>query len=146
MAHKDRKIRKMRGSRTCGYGNTQKHRGAGSRGGRGMAGSKKHKWSYVSKYLPGYFGVRHFKRHSGVVEDIKTINVGDIEKKLEMFFSEKKVELKNKKYILNLRDMGYNKLLGSGKISRPMVITVDSCSKLALKKIEDAGGSIEVPA
>jgi large subunit ribosomal protein L15 len=143
MAHRDRKIIKKRGSRTCGYGGSKKHRGAGSRGGRGMAGSKKHKWSYVSKYMPGYFGRKGFKRPSKVVREVKTLNVGDLEKNLARLVDEKRITLKGKKYHLNLRDMGYGKLLGSGRISHPMVITVDSCSKLALEKIEDAGGSIE---
>jgi len=145
MAHRDRKIIKRRGSRTCGYGNAQKHRGAGSRGGRGMAGSKKHKWSYVSKYMPEYFGTKGFKRPQGVVREIKTINVGDIEKDLDRLVDEGKIRLKNKRYFLNLGDIGYDKLLGSGEISHPIVVTVNSCSKLALKKIESAGGKVEIP-
>jgi len=105
MAHRDRKIIKKRGSRSCGYGNAQKHRGAGSRGGRGMAGSKKHKWSYVSKYMPGYFGTKGFKRPRRVVREIKTINVGDIEKNLDRFVDEGKIRLKNKRYFLKTRDI-----------------------------------------
>jgi large subunit ribosomal protein L15 len=142
MAHNERKIRKKRGSRTCGYGNTQKHRGAGSRGGRGMAGSKKHKWSYVSKYMPGYFGSKGFKRPESVIKKIKAINVGEVEGILERLINEKTVRLKNKRYPLDLRGMGYDKLLGSGRISHPTAIAVDSYSKLALKKVEDAGGEI----
>ncbi len=145
MAHNARKTRELRGSRTCGYGNAQKHRGAGSRGGRGMAGGKTHRWSYVSKYMPGYFGYRGFKRPPSVVEKIKTINVGDIEKNLERFVAEKKVEIINKEYILDLKALGYAKLLGSGKITHPMKLTVGSCSQLAAKKIEGAGGEIETP-
>jgi len=143
MAHKNRKTIKKRGSRTCGHGGTKRYRGAGSRGGRGMAGSKKHKWSYVSKYMPGYFGTKGFKRPPEVVREVKTINVGDIEKNLEGFVDEEKIKLKNKKYLLNLSDMGYDKLLGSGEISHPIIVTVNSCSKLALKKIESAGGEIK---
>ncbi|MBN2014093.1 MAG: 50S ribosomal protein L15 [Candidatus Altiarchaeota archaeon] len=145
MAHNARKIRKLRGSRTCGYGNTQKHRGAGSHGGRGMAGSKKHKWSYVSKYMPNYFGYTGFKRPPAVVKKLKTINVGCIEQNLELLVSEKKAEIKNKKYSIDLRAMGYDKLLGSGKITHPVDVVVDSCSKLAATKIEDAGGKVEMP-
>ena len=56
-----KKIRKKRGSRTCGYGITKKHRGAGSRGGRGKAGLLKHKKTWMIKYDPDHFGKKGFK-------------------------------------------------------------------------------------
>ncbi len=138
MAHKDRKIVKQRGSRTCGYGNTQSHRGAGSRGGRGMAGSKKHKWSFVSKNFPGYFGRKGFKRPAKVVRKEKSINVGEIESRLL-----KEEVKKGEKVELNLKELGYDKLLGKGKVFHPFKIVVDKYSSNALKKIEEAGGKIE---
>lgn len=110
-----------------------------------MAGSKKHKWSYVSKNMPNYLGYRGFKRPPSVVKELKTINVGDVEKNLEVLVSEKKAEVKNKKYFLDLKAIGYDKLLGSGKITHPVTIVVDSCSHLAAKKIEGAGGKVETP-
>jgi large subunit ribosomal protein L15 len=143
MAHGSRKTQRLRGSRTHGYGNAQKHRGAGSRGGRGMAGSKKQKWSYVSKFLPGYFGHRGFKRPPSTVKEVRTINLADIEKNLESLVAGKHAELKDAKYVLDLTAMGYDKLLGSGKVSHAMVIKVDSCSQLAAKKVQEAGGKIE---
>jgi large subunit ribosomal protein L15 len=133
----------MRGSKTHGYGNTQRHRGAGSRGGRGMGGSKKQKWSYVSKFLPGYFGHRGFTRPPATVKEVLTINLSDIEKKLTDLIAAKKAEQKDGKYTIDLCAMGYDKLLGSGKISHAMVIKVDSCSQLAAKKVQEAGGKIE---
>ncbi len=145
MAHRDRKTRSLRGSRTHGYGNTQKHRGAGSRGGVGMAGSKKHKWSFVSKYMPGYFGTRGFNRAASIVERVNSINVGYIDENLDNFVSNGAVKLENNKYIINLTDMGYDKLLGSGKATHPMVITVNKCSKSAAEKISAVGGIVECP-
>ena len=133
----------MRGSKTHGYGNTQRHRGAGSRGGRGMAGSKKQKWSYVSKFLPGYFGHRGFTRPPATVKEVVTINLSDIERKLDALVAGKKAELKDSKYVIDLTAMGYDKLLGSGKVSHPMLIKVDSCSQLAAKKVQEAGGKID---
>lgn len=141
MAHKDRKIRSKRGTRTCGWGNTQKHRGAGSRGGRGMAGSKKHKWCRISKYYPDHFGHRGFKNHSSKVRD-KAINLCDLERNLEMFVKEGKVTVEGEKYIVNLTALGYDKLLGSGKISSKMDIIAKSFSKKAKEKVEENGGSI----
>ncbi len=51
-----------------------------------------------------------------------------------------------KKYLVNLTDIGYDKLLGSGKVTYPMRITVGKYSVLALQKVENAGGKIEPPS
>ncbi|MEM2955643.1 MAG: 50S ribosomal protein L15, partial [Nitrososphaerales archaeon] len=56
-----RKTRKLRGSRTVGYGQVGQHRKSGSRGGKGKAGLHKHKWSWTVKYAPNYFGRDEFK-------------------------------------------------------------------------------------
>lgn len=142
MAHKDRKTQKRRGSRTHGYGSAQKHRGAGSRGGRGMAGSKKHKWSFVSKYMPGYFGKKGFKRP--ITQKANTINVGELDSNLEKWAEKGMVEKKTREYSVSLNALGYEKLLGSGKILKKVSVTVKNCSKKAREKIEKAGGAINL--
>ena len=46
-----KRVNKMLGQRTRGNGDTKRRRGAGSRGGRGLAGSHKHKYSkYAGKF------------------------------------------------------------------------------------------------
>jgi large subunit ribosomal protein L15 len=125
-----------------GFGNTQKHRGAGSRGGRGMAGSKKQRWQYVSKYLPGYFGRRGFKKKGEVQCDI-TINVGEIEAILDALVKEGKAKGGKGAYSVDLAAAGFTKLLGTGKVASKLTVTVASCSAKAKEKIEAAGGSIE---
>jgi len=142
MAHRDRTIRKKRGSRTVGYGNAQKHRGAGSRGGRGMAGSKKHKWMWVSKHMPDHIGRSGFKRHRCLSSKSKTINVSELEDMMGSWLSEEKAEMKGKKIEVDLKNLGFDKLLGTGKISKAVSVTVDACSRRAREKIEAAGGSI----
>src|SRR5256885_8978201 len=57
------RTRKVRGSRRPGRG--KKHRrGAGGRGGTGMAGLHKHKFKWMIKYDPEHFGPRGFFRHA----------------------------------------------------------------------------------
>jgi len=142
MAHKDRKTYRKRGSRTCGYGSAKKHRGAGSRGGRGMAGSKKQKWSFVSKYMPNYFGHKGFKPVT--VKKVRSINVGYINDDIDSFVKKGMANFKDKKYFINLGDLGYDKLLGSGRVTKPLFITVDKCSMKASMKVKDSGGRVEV--
>ncbi len=121
--------KRRRGERTY-HGSHKKWRGGGSRGGRGRAGAHKHKWSYVVKYEPERFGKHGFKRPVGAVKKIRAINLRDIEKI---------ANAENKKEI-NIKDFGFEKVLGSGKLSGPIVVKAESFSKSAVRKIEQAGG------
>jgi large subunit ribosomal protein L15 len=123
------KTKKFRGSMTHGKGK-KAGRGAGLRGGRGNAGLNKHKVMYMNKYMPDHFGRHGFKRPQSILKEDKTINVGEIEEK----FPGKKD--------INLTELGYDKLLGAGRIKGKLKITVDSASEKAVEKIEEQGGKI----
>ena len=144
MAQSARKNRKLRGSRTHGYGNAQKHRGAGSRGGRGMAGSKKQNWMWVSKNMPGKFGRSGFKRHASIIKNSSTLNVGDLDDRAEKWLSAEKAKKTKDVITVDLGKIGIDKLLGSGKVTNKYALTVDSCSQKALAKIEACGGKLTV--
>lgn len=47
---------------------------------------------------------------------------------------------------VDLRALGYGKLLGTGRVTRPLKVRVLSCSESALRKIRDAGGQVLVEA
>ncbi|MDI9643136.1 MAG: uL15m family ribosomal protein [Archaeoglobales archaeon] len=67
------KVKKFRGSRTCGGGSHKKKRGAGHRGGRGNAGVHKHKYLKFLKLerLGLYeFGDHGFTRPRAVVKEL----------------------------------------------------------------------------
>lgn len=130
VVRKKKKFRKFRGKRTYGYGSHKKHRGGGSRGGRGKAGGHKHKWSYVVKYEPDRFGKRGFKRPIAVKRKIRAININEL------------VKIAEGKTKINLTELGYDKLLGTGKISKALTVEVGLFSKIAKQKLEKAGGKI----
>jgi large subunit ribosomal protein L15 len=46
------------------------------------------------------------------------------------------------KTTLNLSEMGYTKLLGTGQIGQALTVIIPACSKSAQKKIEAAGGTV----
>ena len=135
MPHKERKTRKMRGSRTHGYGRIGQHRDAGSKGQR-KVGRHKHLWSYVVTHEPDYFGKHGFTSPQSLKRKESVINI----KQLSAIAAETTTE-KGKTHV-NLTSLGYTKLLGTGKIAKPLTITVASCSKSAAEKIEKAGGKI----
>jgi large subunit ribosomal protein L15 len=138
MPHRLRKIRKKRGSRTHGFGRVGQHRAGGSRGGHGKAGFHKHKWTYVIKYEPDYFGKKGFTSPKSLRQRVKIINVGVLDETAEKLSTR---EEKGKSFI-DLEKLGYTKLLGTGNITKPLVVKVPSYSKSAAEKIKEAGGQI----
>ena len=123
------KKKRRRGERTY-HGSHKKWRGGGSRGGRGQAGGHKHKYSYIVKYDPEHFGKTGFKRPEQIVKNIRTINLKDLEK----------IAIKQNKKEIDVKEFGFEKVLGAGKISSSLTVKAKSFSKSAIKKIEEAGG------
>ena len=141
MPHKLRKTRKKRGSRTCGYGRVGQHRKSGTKGER-RAGRHKHLWSYVIKYEPDYFGKRGFTSPRSLRRKVNSINLSQLEELIEKLSAEEKIEEKNGKLFVDLEKLGYTKLLGMGKISKPVIIKVPAFSTSAAEKIKAVGGQI----
>jgi large subunit ribosomal protein L15 len=139
---KDRKVRKYRGSRTHGYGQIGQHRCRGGRGGTGKAGFDKHKWTYVLKHDPEYWLKKGFVSARTLNKKVNVINVGKLDDLADKLESEKKLEKKEKKIVLNLESLGYDKLLGTGEVSKPMIVKVAAYSESASRKLEEAGGQI----
>ena len=142
MPHKDRKVRKQRGSRTHGYGQIGQHRCRGGRGGTGKAGLDKHKWTYVLAHDPTYWEKKGFVSARTLNKKVNVINVGKLDDLADKLESEKKLEQKENKLFLNLESLGYDKLLGTGEISKPIIVKVSSYSESASRKLEEAGGAI----
>ena len=128
MPHKLRKIRKTRGSRTQGYGRIGQHRDSGSKGHR-KVGRHKHLWSLVVTSEPNYFGKHGFTSPQSLHRKENTINLNKLD------------EIAQTPQI-NLTELGYTKLLGTGKITKPLTITIPTYSKSAQEKIKKAGGEI----
>ncbi len=153
--NKRKKNSRQRGSKTHGWGSMKKHRGAGSRGGRGRAGTGKRcdtkKTSYWHEKYFGKQGLKSRKKRE------KTINTFTIELKLNKWLKDKKVKKiseqgsdntqkqvsdKQDTYIIDLNKLGYDKLLCKNIVKFKLDITVKKCSKQAKDKIEKAGGKV----
>ncbi len=128
MPHKLRKIRKTRGSRTQGYGRIGQHRDSGSKGHR-KVGRHKHLWSLIVTSEPNYFGKHGFTSPQSLNKKESTLNLQKLADIAET-------------NTVNLTTMGYTKLLGTGKITKPLTVTVPTCSKSAQEKIVQAGGKV----
>merc|ERR1712051_1148045 len=144
MVTRNKKTRKMRGHVSHGQGRIGKHRKGGDRGGRGLAGGQHHHRINFDKYHPGYFGkvgMRHFhllknRKYTPILNLNNLFNVAG-----EGYYEAAKNAKDGKAPVINLVDHGYFKLLGTDAINVPVVVKCKSFSKLAEKKIKDAGGA-----
>jgi large subunit ribosomal protein L15 len=137
MTTRFRKSRRQRGSRYCGWGQVGQHRQSGSRGGIGGAGKHKHLWIRTVIEEPSHFGHDRFNSFNRNLVK-RWINVRDLD---SVFLKHGEVE-KDGKVILDLTSMGYDKLLGGGKVGSAFTIKVAKVSNNAKQKIEEAGGEV----
>jgi len=140
VALKNRKIRKKRGSRTCGRGSHKKARGSGNRGGTGMAGTHKGKWTWVIKYAPDYFGRRGFDVPEEVKDVYETINIGELDEIAEELVAKGIAREVDGRIEVDVTALNVEKVLGAGKVTRALVVKAPRFSSLAVKKITEAGG------
>ena len=119
--------------------------GRGGGGGRGEAGSGKRGDAKKPSFWKDKKRYQKIGFTSKVSNDCKTINIIELETKLDNYVTKNKAALKAETYTINLSDIKVDKLLGAGKITKKIEITVTSASKLAIKKVEAAGGKVILP-
>jgi len=139
----------------------KKRRGAGNRGGRGNAGTGKKgdvkkpsiwKPSKIKKFLghkksrsdflvnKKYFGKRGFKRKGS--RNIKCVNVGYLDENCDNLSLNKKIKKEDNVYIIDLKDIGFNKLLSKGKLTKKFKIKVEFASKKVIDAVKKSGGEV----
>jgi len=141
--HKRRKLTRMRGTRTHGWGRL--HRGSGNKGGAGNAGSGKKADGKKPSYWDRVFGKHGFTPHNSGPADI-VINLIDVEQRIPGWVASKQATHTGGVYTIDLNKLGYSKLLSQGKVTLKLKITVQSASKGAIEKVKAAGGEVAVAA
>ena len=129
-----KKSKRIRGRKT-GRGSGKRARGAGNRGGRGKAGINKRaahkrtlliKHPELSSHGKGFTSVKQKQDFHP-----KATNVGSLDKMASKIGNE-----------IDLSKLGYQKLLGSGKVTKKLMVKVKIFTEKAKNKIEAAGGKI----
>ncbi|KIY95849.1 60S ribosomal protein L27a-3 [Monoraphidium neglectum] len=166
-----RKHRKKRGHVSAGHGRVGKHRKHPS--GRGNAGGQHHHRILFDKYHPGYFGkvgMRHFhysrnKYHCPIVNLDKIWSLVGEEASAQQAGSttaicgaysgnssghgarEAAAKDKSSAPVIDVTKYGLFKVLGKGQLpAQPLVVKAKFFSKLAEKKIKEAGGAVVLTA
>ncbi len=134
-----KKVTRYRGSTTYGGGSRKKRRGAGSRGGRGLAGTGKKSGHKKILHVLGQIGFVSKRRSPKP----STINVGYFTPAHVAKLAEQgKAVKQGSVYAIDLEQLGYGKLLGAGETSLKLKLTVLKWSAQAEEKIKAAGGSV----
>lgn len=137
------KKRRQRGSRTHGGGTHKNRRGAGNRGGRGKAGSRKHEMHHY-----GPWEKHGFKRPEEAQTTVAEVTVQRLDEDAALLAAEGVAENDDGAYTLDARDVaeaGHDvdvvKVLGTGQVRQELHVTADAFTEGAESLIEDAGGS-----
>lgn len=146
MKFKRKKNTRQRGTHTHGCGSKKKRRGAGHRGGRGNAGSGKRGdakkpsfWKDTKRYGKSGFT-------SKVKNSVKTINITELQTRINTLVNKGKAKLNNGVYSVDLSLLKIDKLLGAGKVLKKFEIKTRFASKSAVEKVQKVGGKVILPA
>ena len=103
----------------------------------------------MDKYHPGYFGKVGMRRFHDLTQERSTVN---LDKLYSLFTPEVREKLDadgfgDKAPVLDLTSLGYQKLLGKGRIpQRPIIVQARFVSRRAEEKIKEAGGVVVIQA
>ncbi len=139
MIRTKRKINKQRGSRSNGGGCTKKRRGAGNKGGKGKAGMSKQHWTWTVINDPNHFGKHGFKRPQ-MINKVNAVNLNYLEEQADKLLANGKASQDGDAIVIDVTDLGYDKVLGKGKITKTFIISAPQFSASAIEKIEELGG------
>ena len=144
---------RIRGARTCGWGFRQSHKGHGSKGGFGMAGSgkrgdhKKQKAGESDKSnRKQYFGKQGVTSRRTAKKKYDKINLADIKANFSGL-THKSVPSKKGTGVPDSSgkiDLKNYKILGNGEGFKAE-ITAKAATQSAIEKMEKAGGKIILP-
>ncbi|MDH5794427.1 MAG: uL15 family ribosomal protein, partial [Candidatus Bathyarchaeota archaeon] len=85
-----------------------------------------------------YFGKKGFTSAKSLRQKVNVMNVGKLDEIAQKF----SIEKEEGKFSIDLESLGYTKLLGTGKVTKPLIVKVPSCSNSAAEKIKGAGGQV----
>jgi len=134
---------KYRGSRTCGGGTHKNRRGAGNRGGRGRAGINAHHFVKWYKEMGGpVFGKNGFSNSSA--QSVSVMDIGIIDQIVPSLLAQGIAKNEGDVIVINIAEIGIDKVLGSGKVTKKLNISAPAFSESAKIKIEKMGGKAQI--
>ncbi len=73
------------------------------------------------------------------------LNLSQLSEITQRLIREKKAQFDQQRVVIDLGELGFEKLLGAGTLAQPVKVKIDSCSESALKKLKDSGSEAVLP-
>jgi large subunit ribosomal protein L15 len=89
-----------------------------------------------------YKGKKGFTSVSASKELGAVLNLFQLSSLVDGLVAENRAQLVGDRVVVDLKELGFRKLLGGGAISRAVQVKVDQCSEAAEKKLKEAGGEL----
>src|SRR3989338_3685960 len=141
VVNRRKKAAKYRGSITHGGGHRKKRRGAGSRGGRGNAGTGK-RAGHKKAGRPPSLGQRGFlPRRTAHLRNAENLFYFTSQR-LEKWVKEGKVAKEKEIYVVDFLVLGISKILSTGNTQLKLKVVNGKVSEKAKEKIIAAGGEV----
>lgn len=140
--NKRKKFSRYRGSMTHGGGAKKKRRGSGNRGGKGMAGTGKRA---DSKKPSIWKNIKYFGKHGFVSKhkkNIKPVNISYLDENIVKLISQNMAIKEGGVFSVDLKQLGFDKLLSKGNAKNKYKIKAHYASKQAIEKIKSNGGEV----
>jgi large subunit ribosomal protein L15 len=131
------KVRRMRGSKSHGWG--RHHRGSGNRAGSG-SGLGKHADAKKRSFPADYFGKHGFKLRD--TKPVAAITLRDLDSRIEAWVAAGKAKKENGTFSVDLGGLGYGKLVGGGVLTHKLKVQVAKTSAGAATALKEAGGEL----
>ncbi|KUK75482.1 MAG: 50S ribosomal protein L15P [Methanobacterium sp. 42_16] len=97
-------------------------------------------WTWVVKFDPDRYGKHGFKRPQKTINRFRTVNLDYLDDNAEKLVERELAQKEGDTIIIDVTQLGYDKVLGKGKLSRSLTIKAPHFSASAARKIEDNGG------
>jgi Ribosomal protein L15 len=97
-------------------------------------------WTWVVKFDPDRYGKHGFKRPQKTINKFKTVNLDYLDDNAEKLVEQDLAQKEGDIIIIDVTQLGYDKVLGKGKLTKSLTIKAPHFSASAVAKIEDNGG------
>lgn len=87
------------------------------------------------------YGSYGFIRPQNMLRDPTIVDVGALDEGAERLVELKRARVRTGKYYITL---DVDKVLGKGRVTKPLIVTARSFSKRAQEKLESAGGKAKI--
>lgn len=75
-----------------------------------------------------------------MIKKINAVNLGYLEEQANNLIANGKASKDGDSIVIDVTELGYDKVLAKGKITKPFIISAHNFSSSAIEKIEELGG------